>query len=847
MSDTVYFSICSRNYLAYARTLFRSLARNEPAARRVLFLADRIEDAFDPAAEPFETVEVESLAIPNFRDMAFRYTVMEFNTAVKPFCIRHLFGEGAPRAVYLDPDLYILRPMAPVTEAFDAGADVVLTPHILAPYADDGKPDDLAIMRSGVYNLGFGGFANAPETRALVDWWAERLRTDCRADVDEGLFVDQKFMDFAPAFVRRTAILRHPGLNAAYWNLPQRTIERAADGWTANGEPLVFFHFSGVVPDDREVFSKHQDRYRAADLGEARALLEEYLDSLAAEGCDTVRTLPYVYGAFDDGAPIPETVRRLYRRRNPRPVSKPDPFSADRAAYLRPSAEVPAGGAVVTELMYEIWRGRADLQAAFPLGERAGRASFANWFATSGVVEHGLPEDLAPTPPDAAPAAGGVAGAASRAVLKRAGLLRPLYARLPLPVRARARRALLRRGFGAEAADAAEEASTAAQARSYDPALDPGLALIGYLRTESGVGEGARRAYRALEEAGVDVEAVAVGTGGTFKDDIDETPVVGRSLKRANLLHVNADQMLILDRLVPRAQTDGRYAIGFWAWELERFPDAWSPAFDRVDEIWTPSAFVARAVGAKTALPVRVMPHPVEPPRPASLSRADFGLPEEGFIALAAFDLNSYRTRKNPEGAVAAFRRAFEGVSDARLVVKMHGAAHDAKERAFVHALGAEDPRIMIEDRVMDRAVYAALQSVCDVYVSLHRSEGFGLNLAECMALGKPVVATGYSGNMEFMDEAVSVVVPYSMIDLQPGDYPFAEGQKWADPDVAFAADALARLAADPSAARALGEKGRQRIEERLANAVCGERMASRLAAIERDVYAAQPSGGDVS
>ncbi|MEO1310731.1 MAG: glycosyltransferase [Pseudomonadota bacterium] len=842
MTLPTYFSICSRNYLAYARTLFRSLAAAEPNARRVLFLADA-PDGIDAAAEPFEVVAARDVAIPDFEDMAFRYTVMEFNTAIKPFCIKHLWAEGAERVVYLDPDIQVFAPLTPVREAFDAGADLALTPHTMQPLADGKQPDDRAILQSGVYNLGFGAFRNAGETRKLVDWWAERLRTDCRVDLEEGLFVDQRFMDMGPAFVRKTAVLRHPGLNVAYWNLASRQVTRDGDGWAVDGKPLIFFHFSGVVPGDRSVFSKHQNRFSATDLGEARALLDGYLESLDREGRAGWSKTPYAYGTFSDGRPIPESVRRVYRRLHPEPQSDRPPFDPDWALYNRLATDAPGFGqaAAVTELMYDVWRSRPDLQPSFPLTDVGGRQSFASWFLRHGLSELGLPDEAAPgaVRGAAAKAAGGVSGAASRAILQRTDLLRPLYRNLPVPLRQRVRRMLLTRGYSSGAAEAAE--------RVHNASLEPGVALIGYLKTESGVGEGARRAYRALKSAGVDVEAVAVGTGGTFPDAVEETPLAAASSKRLNLIHMNADQMAILDQLVPPTQTRGRYAIGYWAWELSEFPAAWSGAFAHVDEIWCPSAFTADAVRKRTTKPVTVMPHPVETPPRSALTRADFGLPDGAFCVLTAFDLNSYPKRKNPDGAIAAFREAFPDQKDVRLVLKLHGGAHERETRAALAAATAEDARIRIEDRLLSREDYGALQSVCDAYLSLHRSEGFGLNLAECMALGKPVVATGYSGNIDFMNEENALLVPYDLTPLGRDDYPFADGQVWAEPDVGGAARALRTLREDHSARARIGAAAKNRINQMLAPARIGSAIASRIAEIEDRVYAPQSSGGSRS
>jgi hypothetical protein len=284
-AGTAIFTIVSRNYISYAATLMQTVAANHPEAARYVFLADQEYD-FSGLNLPATVVTGDAIGISGFSEMAFRYTVIELNTAIKPFCVQWLFRQaGHRRVIYLDPDIFVLRPLSAVTDLLDGGVPLVLTPHITRPLQDGRQPDDHTIMKSGIYNLGFAAFARTPATAAFLDWWGDRLVRHCRVDVPGNLFTDQRWMDLAPAFVANTAVLHHPGYNLAYWNLAHRPVSRGRDGlWKAAGEPLHFVHFSGVNPLKPDEFSKHQDRFSLATIKGLRSLFETYVERLLANG-----------------------------------------------------------------------------------------------------------------------------------------------------------------------------------------------------------------------------------------------------------------------------------------------------------------------------------------------------------------------------------------------------------------------------------------------------------------------------------------------------------------------------------------------------------------------------------
>jgi glycosyltransferase involved in cell wall biosynthesis len=275
---------------------------------------------------------------------------------------------------------------------------------------------------------------------------------------------------------------------------------------------------------------------------------------------------------------------------------------------------------------------------------------------------------------------------------------------------------------------------------------------------------------------------------------------------------------------------EGRYNIGFWFWELGRFPSAWNGAIDLLDEIWVATDFVREAVAAATTKPVRTIGVAVDATPSRPYTRADFELPPDPFIFLFSFDFASYVARKNPSAVVSAFRAAFPvGNEPVALVLKTINGhrKREALERLKDEAAG--DPRVRVLDGFLSRDEVFGLESVADCFMSLHRSEGFGLGLAESMSLGKPVIGTAYSGNLDFMNAGNSCLVGYQLIDVHPGEYPHPEGQVWADPDVDQAAYYMRRLAGDPAFAAALGRQARLDAADGLGRVKVGQRIAGEL------------------
>ncbi|WEN16918.1 glycosyltransferase family 4 protein [Rhodanobacter sp. AS-Z3] len=362
-----------------------------------------------------------------------------------------------------------------------------------------------------------------------------------------------------------------------------------------------------------------------------------------------------------------------------------------------------------------------------------------------------------------------------------------------------------------------------------------GVNIFAYARGQFGLAEGARLYARALLAEGypVAIHDIAIDIPHGMNDFSLDSHIRGETPYGINLIFVNPDYLEQAMASIGKERLDNRYTIACWFWELEKFPDEWLPAFLHVDEVMVSTDFIRNAVAKVTDKPVWSVPLPVTQSPDSGLVRDDFGLDEGDFIFLNSFDFNSFVARKNPEAAIEAFRLAFaDDHPNVKLLIKSsNGHRHPEKLRALLNVAGT-DRRIIVRDEIIDRSDMGALQRCADAYVSLHRAEGFGLGLAECMHMGKPVIATAWSGNMDFMTPANSCLVDYQLVAVGDGEYLHHAGQRWAEPDVDVAASYMRRLVEDPDFAVSVGAQAARDIRDRLSPQRSAQRIIRRVEAL---------------
>ena len=343
--------------------------------------------------------------------------------------------------------------------------------------------------------------------------------------------------------------------------------------------------------------------------------------------------------------------------------------------------------------------------------------------------------------------------------------------------------------------------------------LEPGLNVIGYLRAVNGLGEATRLMLPAIELAGVPYQTMDYKASPSREgSDFEEHAELGVPRYDINLLCVNADMIPTFVRDAGPGLFMKRYTISTWAWETEEFPPGLLGSLDFVDEIWMPSEYSSNALRKVTTKPVITFGHPiVKPPVATGVTRASLGLPDR-YMFLFCFDFYSVAKRKNPTALIEAFKRAFKPGEGPVLVIKTLNADGLPEDSARLHAAAEGRDDVIFFDRYMSAEEKNSVIDLCDCYVSLHRAEGFGLTLAEAMALGKPVIATGYSGNLDFMTDDNSYLVKWrpALVGEDVWNYP-AWGQ-WAEPDIDDAARLMRHAHDHPDEASARGRRGQEDI-----------------------------------
>jgi len=367
-----------------------------------------------------------------------------------------------------------------------------------------------------------------------------------------------------------------------------------------------------------------------------------------------------------------------------------------------------------------------------------------------------------------------------------------------------------------------------------------GMNVVGYAYGQLGIGEDARMAARSLLAAGVPATMVNVEPGSDIpQNDRSMAAHVELHGRHAiNLFCITAEETGRIYAEQGNVQFRDRYNIGYWPWELPKWPALWQMVIDLVDEVWVSTQHTYDALKPVCDKPLQLMPMAVElgeVRRFASKAQArrHFGLPEQPRLFCFAFDLNSWVQRKNPQACLDAFLAAFPrkrfGPDKVGLVIKV-GRPPARRNQLWnkLKKLAAQDDRIHIIEVTLPRPDLLALYKACDCYISLHRAEGFGRGMAEALQLGLHVICTGYSGNVDFCTPPNAQLVRYQLVKVRKSEYVHTQGQVWADPDVQHAASLMRKFVTAPAAQRrkrwtqfepaTVGKRYQQRLEEIMAN-----------------------------
>ncbi len=770
--------------LPYARVLADGLARHHPHA--TLLALTLGGDPGRLAQTPFQLVTIDDLdldldlggGVGVGTQLHAMYTLEDLALTLRPALLAHARAAGDD-VCFLTDDHDILGAIEPV-------AGVGLVRRVDGELPDDTfAPDAHDLAAHGMFSPDLVIVGTGTQGDAFLEWWNARMsalrprlangepatgRVSARRHARSLLTLAPSLFAFEP--------LADRGLEVSAWNLHARALTRAAGGVLADGCALRSVQFSDFDPQRPYWLSAAADRVRVVEDPVLGALCGDYAQRLLAHGADEVDRRRDIGRRLPNGLVFDARLLNLYHESLGDIVLPGDLFDAGGCAAFMSwmQGPAPAGAAAgINRYLYRVYRDRHDLPIAFPDLDGADGAVFAGWAWSYGRREMAIGDEFLPPHPTAAP---------------------PDVAPPPL-----------------------------------------GVNVAGFFTGTLGLGEAARLYVRALDAAHVPVTTTTV----EFDQPVDDAERrLGKDYGRLafadvraaercpfNLICVNADE---LPRFVAESGGDffgDRCSIGVWAWETDVIPARWDGAYEHLDEIWVYSRYVAEHLGRASPVPVVIVPPPVVAPDGGGASSA-IELPA-GYRFMFMFDFFSTQRRKNATGVVEAFRRAFAPGEGPQLLIKtIHGAARPRAYDELRHA-AAGRPDVHVVDRALSVAAKNALMTECDCYVSLHRSEGYGLTLAESMALGKPVIGTGFSGNTDFMSPQNSYLVDYAMTDVG-GDveiYP-PEGH-WAEPDLDHAAQLMREVYEDQPAALARGERARVDIATTLSPEVVGRIARNRL------------------
>ena len=711
MNKNVIFTISSLNYLHYSLNVRASFLKYNKKYDFIIFLMDNISDEY--GCKTLLKLNESGIDIRSFlelknniefypiEEMLLKYTVLEVNTSIKPYCIDYLFNNNYEKVIYIDPDIQFFSSIDKLDSLLDKW-DIILTPHMMHPYPEDGKQQECqTIMMAGMNNCGFFAVKNSVEGKKAVSFWEQKLKDKCYVDIPNALFTDQKWSDWFPYICNNVYILKDYGYNAAYWNLHERIITNKNGEWYANNDKLVFYHFSGLNRKDINIISKYQNRFtlsnRKKDLEE---LFLTYLNSVDSFNADIFSSIPYYYSkVINTDCLIPDQKRRkTYHKQKLFITNKNDAIQA-----------------------------------------------------ISGY-------DL--------------------------------------------------------------------DAKNYNFNVTLGINIIGYVEETHSIGEVARNFIDRLLGTSIPFTIFCVHSGSKKIEDeklkkympfITQTPCFP-----INIIFVNADQLPIVMN-DNKHIFDNKYNIANFWWEFESGFEKFSDAHKLVDKIIVCSDHVKK--GIQNAIhdinKIQKITYPLDLNIPKleekDIIRKKYSINTNHYVFFFNFDYASSFDRKNPTSILEAFHNSFSDNDNVSLVIKTSNSDKFVQNKKYfnnkIKQLNLYNKVIIIEDYLEKKEILSIINA-CDVYISLHRAEGLGLGMCEAMLLGKPVIASCYSGNLEFMNNDNSLLVNTKKIHANIDFYHYDQVKEWGDPDISQASEKMKFLYNNRNYGNNIGENAKKSILE---------------------------------
>jgi glycosyltransferase involved in cell wall biosynthesis len=823
-------TIATLGSLPRARALARSLKRHQPDwALEVVLVAG--EDVVAAVAAAEESLCLRSAAQELDLDVEALLALhdeQDLSVLLLPGLLRRHAERSCEPVLHLPSTVWVLADLQPIVSAL-AARSVLLVPRMLADVPDDGlEPSRAQMDRAGRIEQTIVGIDGSAGAEPFLRWWGAHVE-QALGSLDGSRSGERpedrpwlaRFLELAPARFS-TAVLDDPGCNVNLWNLHRRTLHGVADGALVNGRwPLRFLNLPGFEPDRPHRLAANASRARVSRSPALHELCERYASELLRAGWRDDDHRGEVGRRLQEDLVYDESLRAAYASALAlgRPVESLFEEAGTREFVAWLHGPAPRGGAygINRYVFHRVARERPDVMRAYPDLDGPDGADYVAWCWAFGREEVSIPDRFMPPQPGSAtaPPPKGTSGR--------------LAPSTPEPAA----------GAKIESAESASmPAASAPDPRTHAASngAPPAVRVTGYLSHTLGLGAAGRGYARALEAAGVAVSTASVplhhlqlpvelqdgyGRHG-FEDLLHDGVHHG-----FEIVAVNAEELPSFVQRLGESYFQGP-RIGIWGWETDTIPVRWRRAFALVQEIWVYSRFMAENISAVAPVPTIVLPPPVQAPaEPVAPLRLD--VPDDGPLFLFVFDYLSTIQRKNPVGLIEAFKRAFAPGEGPRLLIKtINGPLRPlAEEEVLWAAHGRAD--IHVIDRSLSGEELNGLMAACDCYVSLHRSEGFGLTMAEAMAIGKPVIGTGYSGNVDFMNDQNSYLVDYTLGRVGPDCEIYPPEGEWAQPSVEHAAELMRRVIERPEEAAAIGARAREDIARQLSPRATGTAMRRRL------------------
>ncbi len=753
-------------------------AHHPDAELAVLLLdADPDEVAHFPGARLLGATDVVG---DDFGLLAAANAPAALPVAVLPYLLRLVLEQGDGSALYLGAGLRVLGPLRALASLM-ADHDVVLVARTrgveraLIAAAESGEGPFSRHM------LGLRAGAGATD---LLDAWPRYLTTAG----DDGAGAVRAWMGGIPALVADIAVLRDPGYGLDPSSLVGAHVledgDNGEDTLRVDGARAQVIDFSELDPDDPSSCFDGEDRARLSSAPALQRLVSLQVEDLKNAGwrAEAAGT-PFIH--LDDGLQLTATIRKVLARAGADGAITRSPFTGVGRAELYEYLNQPDGrgrSVGLTRLHMAIWEARPDLRSSYPHIDGPDGAGFAGWLCLHGREQEGLVSELMPPSP--------------------------------------------------------ELAYRDANPHAHEDGPRWGVNLVGFFTSELGVGEAVRLVVSALDARAIPVLPIQGHLLPPSRQDAEFAYVrPDEAAYPVNIICINGDGIPVFAREAGRSFFEGRHTIALWWWEVGDPPASWTEAYDFIDEVWVASQHVYDVIAPTSPVPVVRIRFPVAEPDVARRSRAELGLPGDGFLFLSVYDYHSVAPRKNPLGLIEAFRRAFPQGHGAKLVLKSINAETRPEEHERVVLAAGEHDDITLMSDYVSSSEKNAIIAACDCYVSLHRSEGFGFTVAEAMLLGKPVIATRYGGTLEFASDENAYLVNYEPVMVGEGVYPYPADGIWAEPDLREAAALMQHVFETPEEARARGEIARRELRERHSPAAAGASIERRLRLISEHLY----------